>query len=84
MRPMIIETAQNRWLHSNPKNKELSIADRIRSIHPGKKTIIVGTIFKEMPLKPKVLEEYTKEVCDFHSIFSTFSLFVIVNLIVFH
>ena len=43
-------------------NQPAVIAERILDLHVGRRSVIVGTLFKEMALKPNVLEQYAKEV----------------------
>lgn len=42
--------------------EKLPIKDKLLGISDNERCIIVGTLFKEMPLVPRVLDQFTKEV----------------------
>lgn len=45
----------------NTPNKP-RLAEQILDVRVGEECIIIGTLFKDMPLKPNVLQEYSKQV----------------------
>eukprot|EP01125_Pyxidicula_operculata_P008202 TRINITY_DN2769_c0_g1_i2.p1 TRINITY_DN2769_c0_g1~~TRINITY_DN2769_c0_g1_i2.p1 ORF type:complete len:289 (+),score=68.08 TRINITY_DN2769_c0_g1_i2:1-867(+) len=47
------------WKKKNNSNTKLQ--DKILHIQDNEESIVIGTIYKEMPLKPNVLTEYAKE-----------------------
>jgi DNA polymerase delta subunit 2 len=63
MKPKLLQRAQKKY-------PDATVVDRVLELKydeddPEKKYIVVGTLFKDMKLKPNILQEYTREVC-FH------------------
>eukprot|EP01102_Stenamoeba_stenopodia_P003891 TRINITY_DN14011_c0_g1_i1.p1 TRINITY_DN14011_c0_g1~~TRINITY_DN14011_c0_g1_i1.p1 ORF type:complete len:491 (+),score=111.38 TRINITY_DN14011_c0_g1_i1:187-1659(+) len=56
MRPWLKEKAEKKW-----KKKDIPLVPRILELKEGERCYVIGTIFKDMPLKPSVLAEYAKE-----------------------
>ena len=54
MRPILEEAAKKKW----PTGRVIRILDIPDS---GEEVVVVGTLYKEMALKPSILDEYTKE-----------------------
>ena len=54
LRPLVVEAAQRAW----PGVKHVRILD----VPEQTEVFIVGTLYKEMALKPRILDEYTKDV----------------------
>lgn len=44
------------------RNKEVQVAKRVVNLELGVEYLVVGTLYKDMKLKPNILLEYTKEV----------------------
>jgi DNA polymerase delta subunit 2 len=44
------------------KHPDATLATRILQLTHGAKFIVTGTLFKDMRLKPNILQEYTREV----------------------
>lgn len=58
LRPSVLEKVRQ---HKEKMAPNAKIEERILDITLGTHCYIIGTVFKEMPLKPNVLREYTKE-----------------------
>ena len=58
LRPVLVERI-NQMQKEKGTNHE--VEERILDIRMGVKSYVIGTIFKDMPLKPNVLREYSKE-----------------------
>ena len=54
MRPMLERAARLRWMDGVPLVRILDIAE-------GEEVVVIGTLFKQMSLKPSILDEYTKD-----------------------
>eukprot|EP00347_Sterkiella_histriomuscorum_P004668 403359564 len=52
LKPHVRESAELKW----EKDQHLTYVTNILDIRPGQLTVIIGTIFKEMPLKPSILK----------------------------
>src|SRR5689334_5847451 len=63
LKPRAIAAARSKW----NQNGEIEVLEKLLDIGigEGRRCIIVGTLYKEMPLVPRVLDQFTKEVCDF-------------------
>ena len=68
LRPVIQEKAQKLW-------PNVPVVETVLELK-GEKSIIIGTVFKDMPLRPSVLAQYAKEVSFIHF----FVIFFIVYL----
>ena len=42
---------------------DVRVADRIINLDPTSVVLVVGTLYKDMPLKPNILDEFASEVC---------------------
>ena len=49
------------FFHTAAKDK-LPVIEKLLQIQDNQRCIIVGTLFKDMPLVPRVLDQFTKEV----------------------
>jgi len=58
LQPDLLKTVEQRWC----VEEGLPIVDRILQLGVGTKCVVTGTLFKEMPLRPNILESYAKEV----------------------
>lgn len=58
LRPALVEHVKSLQEKNSSK---VSVEERVLDIRMGVRSYIIGTIFKEMPLKPNVLREYTQE-----------------------
>lgn len=54
------------------------MAEQILDVRVGEECIIIGTLFKDMPLKPNVLQEYSKQVRVLKLISDLLRLFLII------
>ena len=51
LKPAVREIAEIRW----EKDNNLIYVNNILDTKPGEMTVVIGTLFKEMPLKPSIL-----------------------------
>lgn len=78
MRARLLKAAKARWGATtgskSPASKSSSssssssmagprVVGKILELRPGEEVIVAGTLYKEMPLRPNILETYAKEVC---------------------
>ncbi len=81
MRPQLLDRARDKWdneyqgssgsqASQSSQMPSIHFAHRILEIKQDEECIIVGTLYKEMVLRPNILESYAKEVRSFFSFFS--------------
>jgi hypothetical protein len=71
MKQSVLDNAMRVWIGSPARantsrtsdGSTATVAQRILDMQVGNLSIVVGTLFKVMALKPNVLEQYAKEVC---------------------
>ena len=56
LKPQVAAVAAQKW-----KSNGAAHIDRILEIPTGQKCFVVGTIYKEMVLKPNILDEFTNK-----------------------
>ena len=56
LRPVLVARAHDIWSH-----EDVHVSPRILDLTTGQNSVIIGTIFKDMPLRPNVLEDYAKQ-----------------------
>ncbi len=52
MRPMLREAASLKW------GQKAAYVEKILLVKPGQRCYVIGTVYKEMKLKPNILDEY--------------------------
>jgi DNA polymerase delta subunit 2 len=66
LKPALQKRAKEIWIDeqnmTEDDDEDIRIVERILDMPVGKKCVVVGTIYKHMPLLPTVLEMYAKEV----------------------
>lgn len=50
-----------RFNYARRRRWAVSLCEKISSIETGQPVVVVGTLYKEMKLKPCILDEYTKQ-----------------------
>jgi hypothetical protein len=63
MRPRLLQAAKERWEGAGKASSMPRVVGKILELRPGEEVIVAGTLYKEMPLRPNILESYAKEVC---------------------
>lgn len=47
--------------HRSVHTADVKVCERMIDLEDGERVIIIGTVFKDMPLRPSVLDEYRDE-----------------------
>ncbi len=67
MRPRLLQAAKERWEGATSSASSTAklprIVNKILELRADEEVIVAGTLYKEMPLRPNILESYAKEVC---------------------
>jgi DNA polymerase delta subunit 2 len=61
LKPAVLEKAKQEWIETESTPNKPRLAEQILDVRVGEECIIIGTLFKDMPLKPNVLQEYSKQ-----------------------
>ncbi|KAL6073527.1 DNA polymerase delta subunit 2 [Balamuthia mandrillaris] len=61
LRPVVAEKANAKWRPNDDSTNEPRHHTKILEIAPGEKCFVTGTLYRDMPLRPNILESYAKE-----------------------
>lgn len=64
--------------HTPPQPLAAEFAERFTELSQGKQVAVMGTVYKEMPLKPSVLDQISTEVVWYLFLFSLAQMTVII------
>lgn len=76
MRPSVLARATARWGQTGAP-----VIDSLMAVEPGKRCIVLGTLYKEMKLKPNILDEFqAREVHECLGLFRLLDVFQMTDL----
>lgn len=61
LRPVVSEVAMAAWSTTVVSGEEIHHVDRVLNVRQGEMCWILGTVYMDMPLKPNILDDITKD-----------------------
>ncbi|KAF9924068.1 hypothetical protein FBU30_005908 [Linnemannia zychae] len=58
MRPLVLAQAKHKWASLDPKAKHV---EKVLDVQQGEISILIGTVYMDMKLKPNILDDITKD-----------------------
>lgn len=62
LKPSVEQVAADAWEDFQIGGEEVERVERVLDVRQGKLCWVVGTIYMEMPLKPNILDDISKDV----------------------
>lgn len=62
LKPKVMEIAHEAWDGFQIAGEEVRRVERVLDVRQGKLCWVAGTVYMEMPLKPNILEDISKDV----------------------
>lgn len=63
IKPAIDKVAAEAWTGTTIGEEEAQRVERVLDVRQGELCWVTGTVYMEMPLKPNILEDVSKDVC---------------------